>query len=53
MNTSIDVRQVVYLHAPIWFVKFEYKGKLYQLLVDGTSGMVIKGDIPSSGFGVL
>jgi hypothetical protein len=41
------------LHAPIWFVKFEYKGKLYQLLVDGASGMVIKGDIPSSGFGVL
>ena len=53
MNTSIDVKQVVYLHAPIWFVKFEYKGKLYQLLVDGASGMVIKGDIPSSGFGVL
>jgi len=53
MNTSIDVKQVVYLHAPIWFVKFEYKGKLYQLLFDGASGMVIKGDIPSSGFGVL
>lgn len=53
MNTSIDVKQVVYLHAPIWFVKFEYKGKLYQLLFDGASGTVIKGDIPSSGFGVL
>ena len=53
MNTSIDVKQIVYLHAPIWFVKFEYKGKLYQLLVDGASGMVIKGDIPSIGFGVL
>lgn len=53
MNTSINVKQIVYLHAPIWFVKFEYKGKLYHLLVDGASGMVIKGDIPSSGFGVL
>jgi DNA-directed RNA polymerase subunit RPC12/RpoP len=53
MNTSINVKQIVYLHAPIWFVKFEYKGKLYQLLVDGASGMVIKGDIPSIGFGVL
>lgn len=53
MNTGINVKQIVYLHAPIWFVKFEYKGKLYQLLVDGASGMVIKGDIPSSGFGVL
>lgn len=53
MNTSVDVKQVVYLHAPIWFVNFEYKGKLYQLLLDGASGTVIKGDIPSSGFGVL
>jgi len=53
LNTSINVKQIVYLHAPIWFVKFEYKGKLYQLLVDGASGMVIKGDIPSIGFGVL
>ena len=53
MNMSIDVKQVVYLHAPIWFVKFEYKGKLYQLLIDGASGTVIKGDIPSSGFGML
>jgi len=24
MNTSINVKQIVYLHAPIWFVKFEY-----------------------------
>jgi len=53
LDTSINVKQIVYLHAPIWFVKFEYKGKLYQLLVDGASGMVIKGDIPSIGFGVL
>jgi hypothetical protein len=34
-------------------VKYEYKGKDYQLLVDGATGMIIKGDIPSSGFGML
>jgi hypothetical protein len=50
MKTTIDVKQVVYLHAPIWFVKFEYKGNAYQMLVDGTAGTVIKGDIPSSRF---
>lgn len=53
MKTEIDLKQVVYLHSPIWFVKYEYKGKAYQLLVDGATGMVIKGDIPSSGFGML
>lgn len=53
MKTEIDLKQVVYLHAPVWFVKYEYKGKAYQLLVDGATGMVIKGDIPSSGFGML
>jgi hypothetical protein len=50
MKTTINVKQVVYLHAPIWFVKFEYKGNAYQMLVDGTAGTVIKGDIPSSRF---
>ena len=49
-NTELDVKQVVYLHAPIWFVKYEYKGKTYQLLIDGATGTAIKGDIPLSGF---
>jgi DNA-directed RNA polymerase subunit RPC12/RpoP len=53
MKTEIDLKQAVYLHSPIWFVKYEYKGKNYQLLGDGATGMVIKGDIPSSGFGML
>jgi DNA-directed RNA polymerase subunit RPC12/RpoP len=49
-NTELDTKQVVYLHAPIWFVKYEYKGKTYQLLIDGAMGTAIKGDIPMSGF---
>jgi len=53
IKTELNVSQVVYLHAPVWFVKYEYKGKDYQLLVDGATGMVIKGDIPSSGFGMF
>jgi len=53
LNTTLEVRQVVYLHAPVWFVKYEYKGKIYQLTVDGATGTMIKGDIPSAGFGML
>lgn len=48
MKTEIKLDQVVYLHAPVWFVKYEYKGNVYQLLIDGTSGSSIKGDIPST-----
>jgi len=50
MYTEIDVKQMVYLHAPVWFVKYEYKGKTYQLIIDGAVGMALKGDIPSSKF---
>jgi hypothetical protein len=48
--TDINVKQAVYLHAPVWFVKYEYKGQAYQLILDGAAGMALKGDIPSSKF---
>ena len=47
---ELNVKQAVYLHAPIWFVKYEYKGQSYQLILDGAAGMVLKGDIPTSKF---
>jgi DNA-directed RNA polymerase subunit RPC12/RpoP len=53
MKTDIKVRQTVYLHAPVWFVKYEYKGESYQLLADGATGTVIKGSIPATHFGIL
>jgi len=53
MKTEIEVEETVYLHAPIWFIKYEYKGKDYQLIVDGATGVAIRGDIPSTGFGML
>ncbi len=46
-KTEIKIEETVYLHAPIWFVKYEYKGKGYSLLIEGTTGAVVKGDIPS------
>ena len=50
MCTEINLKQAVYLHAPVWFVKYEYKGKTYQLILDGAAGMALKGDIPSYKF---
>lgn len=53
LKTDLDLKQMVYLHAPIWFIKYEYKGNVFQLLIDGATGASIKGDIPSSKFGLL
>jgi hypothetical protein len=53
MKTEVKIEETVYLHAPLWFVKYEYKGKDYQLIVDGATGTAIKGDIPPTGFGIL
>ena len=48
--TKLNTKQVVYLHAPVWFVRYKYRGKNYQLIIDGSTGMAIKGDIPSLKF---
>ncbi|HKZ88254.1 MAG TPA: hypothetical protein VJ066_03730 [Candidatus Bathyarchaeia archaeon] len=53
IKTELNLKQMVYLHAPIWFVKYEYKGNAFQLIIDGASGAALKGDIPSSKFGLL
>lgn len=50
MQTAYNVKQVVYLHAPIWFIKYEYKGNAYQLIIDGATGTALKGDIPAAKF---
>jgi DNA-directed RNA polymerase subunit RPC12/RpoP len=53
MKNEIKINQTVYLHAPIWFVKYEYAGKNYFLWADGATGTVIKGDIPPAKFGIF
>ncbi len=49
-NTAVTLKEMLYLHAPVWFIKYEYKGNTYQMIVDGSAGMVLKGDIPSAKF---
>jgi hypothetical protein len=53
MKNEFNVKQMVYLHAPLWFIKYEYKGNAYNLIIDGVTGMAVKGDIPPSKFGLL
>ena len=53
LKTQLDLKQMVYLHAPVWFIKFEYKKKSYTLILDGSTGAAIRGDIPSAKFSIL
>jgi len=53
MKTDFDVGNAVYLHAPIWFIAYEYRRERYRILLDGATGTVIKGDIPSAKFGLI
>jgi len=47
IQTDLNIKQVVYLHAPVWFIKYKYRDKNYQLIIEGTAGTALKGDIPS------
>ena len=47
-TTTVTLKQILYLHAPLWFIKYEYKDNTYQMIIDGSSGMVLKADIPSA-----
>jgi hypothetical protein len=53
MNTNFEVGDSVYLHAPVWFIVYEYKRKRYSIFLDGATGAVIKGDVPTSKFGLI
>jgi hypothetical protein len=41
LQTDVDVAEAELLHAPIWFVRYDYKGKKIVLVIDGNSGNVI------------
>ncbi len=53
MKDDLSTGDAVYLHAPIWFIAYEYKGERYSIILDGATGGVIKGDIPSTKFGLF
>jgi len=53
MDTEFDVKSTLYLHSPIWFITYDYKKQRYRILMDGATGEVIKGDLPSPEFKLL
>jgi len=41
INTQSEVGDVELLHVPIWFAKFDHKGKKIVLIIDANSGKII------------
>jgi hypothetical protein len=41
LNTDLDLADSELLYAPIWFARYDYKGKKIALVIDGNSGGVI------------
>jgi hypothetical protein len=41
IHTDLDVGDVELLHVPVWFAKFDHKGKKIVLVIDANSGRVI------------
>lgn len=50
---DLEEKYSVATHAPIWFIVYGYKGERYHVLVDGATGMVVKGDIPAAKLGLF
>ena len=46
-RTQVEVKDSEFLHAPIWFSSYEYRGRSFPVLIDAASGEVIRGDIPA------
>ena len=53
MKNDLSLGDAVYLHVPIRFIIYEYKGERYSIILDGATGTVIKGDIPTTKFGIF
>ena len=52
-TTEVAVKDAEFLHAPLWFAKFEYREKTFDMILDAASGEVVRGEIPppSGSFG--
>jgi hypothetical protein len=45
-KTEFEIDESSYIHTPVWFVNYSYKDTRYELMVDGATGEIVKGDLP-------
>jgi len=47
IDTKVDVKDTEFVHAPIWFVKYSYRDKIFEMIIDGCTAEIIKADVPT------
>ena len=52
-DTTFNIENPTYLHAPLWFAQYEYKGRSYNAIIDGSKGSMIRADIPQTDFKMI
>ncbi len=52
-DTTFNVEKPTYLHAPLWFAQYEYKGRSYNAIIDGSNGTMIRAVIPQTEFRMI
>lgn len=53
INTRVRVGKVQFLTVPFWFTQYKYKNKLYPVVLNGSSGEVVKGNTPRGKYDIL
>jgi hypothetical protein len=53
IKTNFDISGTYYLHAPVWFLGYDYKGKRFRVIMDGASGQIITGELPGENFNLI
>ena len=46
-TTQFTIGEVQYVHAPVYYTRYNYRGKEYVALIGGYRGMVIAGEFPT------
>lgn len=52
-TTDFKVDTPTYIHAPLWFAQYEYKGRTFNAILDGSSGQVLRADVPPVDFKMI
>jgi hypothetical protein len=47
-DSVVNIGEPIYVHAPLWVVRYKFEDKIYKVSAAGDSGKIVKGEIPLS-----
>lgn len=45
-DSVVNIDEPLYVHAPLWVVRYKFQDKIYKVSAAGDSGKIVKGEIP-------